>query len=263
MSEQTNSGGMHSATSSRVLEGGVLPSDLPVGQITDLFGQAVAPASPSVMQESNKATAMSATYGRIGEGSLESAALQKSLESKLRELLPLDGWMMSFLIWKRRRTPALRRYCQLALSKLPTSGTGCGLWLGTPRANETPRSAAFAKGRTPTISEYAAMYPTPRATKTAGYQGEGYSDNLLMRLLPTPSTSDAKGASAKRFKGSPESHGNLREELRSSITDGQYPNPKFVGWMMGYSAEHLNCAPTGTRLSRRSQQSLSKQQCEK
>jgi hypothetical protein len=57
-------------------------------------------------------------------------------------------------------------------------------------------------------------------------------------FYPTPTTSDSKGASAKRYKGSPHSHGNLREVIRDGETDGQYPNPEFVEWMMGFPIGH-------------------------
>jgi len=78
-------------------------------------------------------------------------------------------------------------------------------------------------------------------------------------LLPTLTTSDAKGASAKRFCGSKESHGNLREVLRTSTGDGQYIHPNFAAWMMGFSMEHLKSAPTATQSFRKSQQNLLKQ----
>lgn len=53
-------------------------------------------------------------------------------------------------------------------------------------------------------------------------------------LLPRATASDHKGASAQRFRTSPQSHGNFREVIRESATDGQYPRPEFVEWMKGY-----------------------------
>jgi hypothetical protein len=55
-------------------------------------------------------------------------------------------------------------------------------------------------------------------------------------LLPRPTASDAKGASAKRFRTSPHNHGNFREMIRETLNDGQYPNPEFVEWVKGFPA---------------------------
>ena len=115
---------------------GVLPCALQDGQTIDLFGQVVAPASHSARQEKAASNRMAATYGRIGIGSSESQALQSSLENRLRQRLPLDGGMMWPQIWKRKTTPARRRYCQLAVLALPTAGIGFGFWLPTITANE-------------------------------------------------------------------------------------------------------------------------------
>ncbi|MDD3181210.1 MAG: hypothetical protein PHD48_00150 [Alphaproteobacteria bacterium] len=105
------------------------------------------------------------------------------------------------------------------------------------------------------------LLPTPRAGKQSGKSGEGFSKTLLEALLPTPSTSDAKGSSAKRFRGSPESHGNLREVLRDGPTDGQYPHPAFVEWMMGYPIGHSVCAPSAMPSSRKSRSLSGKPSC--
>lgn len=62
-------------------------------------------------------------------------------------------------------------------------------------------------------------------------------------LMPTPTTSDAKGASAKRFYGSQSYKGNLREFLRDGILDGQYPNPSVSEWMMGWPSGWSELVP--------------------
>ncbi len=55
-------------------------------------------------------------------------------------------------------------------------------------------------------------------------------------LLPTPTTSDAKGAGRKRYFGSPHYKNNLREYLRTSFDAPIYPHPSFLEWMMQYPA---------------------------
>lgn len=218
----------HNVTSSQELVGGQLPLDLQDGQMTSQCGQEAAPASPSARRGSKKAKQMIDISGQTGSGSLQSAVLQSFMESKCEVQYVLVGGMMLPMIWKELVTPRGRKLGQLVVSVHPTKEKDCGL------------------------------LPTPRATKVGGYQSEKFSDNLVMRLskmYPTPSASDSKGAGAKRFNGSPESHGNLREVLRSGITDGQYPHPKFVAWLMGYSEEHLSSmllAMPSFRKSRRS-----------
>ena len=118
----------HNAISSPVSADGALHLGSPVGKMLDLFGQEVAHANPSAPPEKKPSNQMSATYGRIGIGSLESQNLQQFLESRLRALLPLDGGMMWQQIWKRKNTPARRRYCQLAVSVGRTEGIDYGLW---------------------------------------------------------------------------------------------------------------------------------------
>ncbi len=55
----------------------------------------------------------------------------------------------------------------------------------------------------------------------------------IAALWPTPATSNAKGASKKRYAGSPEYRGNLDEAVRTSETSGQL-NPQWVEWLMGF-----------------------------
>jgi len=50
---------------------------------------------------------------------------------------------------------------------------------------------------------------------------------------PTPATSNAKGASKKRYAGSPDYRGNLDEAVRTNEHSGQL-NPVWVEWLMGF-----------------------------
>lgn len=52
-------------------------------------------------------------------------------------------------------------------------------------------------------------------------------------IWPTPTTSNAKGASKKRYFGSPEYRGNLDEAVRTSEHSSQL-NPVWVEWLMGF-----------------------------
>ncbi len=177
--------------------------------------------------------------------------------------------------WKLKATSSGRLLFQLAPLMPHTGGTEFGL-LATPNTMDClpPRSPESLERQMTTSRKgrknlanlrdqlvYGVNWlPTPRATRAAK-AGEGFGITLTQALLPTPSTSDAKGASAKRFNGSAHSHGNLREVLRSGPTAGQYPHPEFVEYMMGYPTGHSDLKPSATPLSLKSPTSLAKQSC--
>lgn len=129
-------GGTTSATFSPESAGGHTPCNLPIGHQIDLFGQEVAPASHSRQPENKKAKKTNAISGQYGFALSASVSLQSSLENRLRQQLPMDGWMKSRMTWKEKITPLGRRYCQLAVSGHHTGGTVSGLWLPTIGANE-------------------------------------------------------------------------------------------------------------------------------
>jgi len=165
MSVPTTSKDTHNATSSPESAGGATPCDSQDGPMTDLFGQVVVPASHSASQVKTPSNQMSATYGRIGLGSSESVALQRYLASRLQARLPLAGGMMWPQIWKRKVSPALRRYSQLALSALRTGGTDYGLWQ-TPVADDAidRKKGKYNSRGEPKLSAQVKLWTTPSAT---------------------------------------------------------------------------------------------------
>lgn len=117
-----------SATSSPESADGPTPCALPDGPMTDLFGQALAPASRSAPPANSVAATMSATYGLRSSGSSASAALSASLASKLPDLLAWRGSTMYVLTWKAQATPLRRQICRLAASGVIRPDGGCGGW---------------------------------------------------------------------------------------------------------------------------------------
>ena len=134
----------HSAIFSPVSADGAMPCGLPDGQMTDLFGLALAPANPSALRAPSVAAQMSATYGLRSSTSSASAALAASLASRLPELLDSRGSIMFALTWKAQVTPQRRLICALRAQAHRTSDKG---YIGWP---------------TPTTSN-AHSYPTDRA----------------------------------------------------------------------------------------------------
>ena len=99
-----------SATSSPGSAAGATLSVSPAGPTTDLFGQALAPASPSAAPERARRPMTSATCGLAGFLSSQSYALQSSLESRLKRRLDGAGSTLFSLTWRVKATPAGRPY---------------------------------------------------------------------------------------------------------------------------------------------------------
>ncbi len=134
-----------SATSSPGSADGAQPYGLQDGPMTDLFGQALAPASRSARLGTSVAATMSATYGLRSSGSSASAALQRSLANRLPALLDLPGGTMWRLTWKAKTTPLRRQICQLRASVDRTHERASTGWLPTPRASMGTRTVCWSR----------------------------------------------------------------------------------------------------------------------
>jgi hypothetical protein len=223
------------ATSSPASADGAEPSDLPGGQIVDLFGQAVAPVNRSAPQVAAKALPMTGTYGRIGSVSSASERLQSSLESRLRERLGTSGLTPLPMTWRRMRTPRGRLYSRLALSGRHTSETDFGL-LPTPAAQSYGTNIGGAAGRTGKVR--------PSLEHMARHN-----------LWPTPAHRDYRYPNAKSYEEP--GGGKKGEQLPNAV--GGALSPTWVAWLMGYPEEWVSCAPSATPSSRKSRPSSSRQ----
>jgi hypothetical protein len=114
---------------------GATPCALPAGPMTGPFGQALALVSPSALQGQDAALLTNGICGPRGSISLDSAALQLSLVSKLKQQLGTAGSTLFNLTWKVKDTPAGRSVSLLRVSKRPISDSASGSW-PTPNANE-------------------------------------------------------------------------------------------------------------------------------
>lgn len=128
--------GLPSAISLQVSVGGAWLCNWLDGLARSLCGPEAAPASHFPQTDCKKGQVTKGIYGPPSFVSLESAALQSSLENKLKMRLPTDGWMKSAQTWRHRTTLLHRPYCQLVASAHLIKETERGLWLPTIGAQE-------------------------------------------------------------------------------------------------------------------------------
>jgi hypothetical protein len=200
-----------SATSSPASPSGAMPSGSPDGLTTSKSGPGRARASRSAPPGVKAVSPTTGTSGPPGSISSASAALQSSLESRLRALTASSGSTLFRLTWKERVTPSGRRICALRASVLRTSDRGCTSW-PSPNAAGAERGgqAKRAGGRRSNLIDTAqlANWPTPgakdgdKSVRTfEGAQAEaerkGWNNDLCTAALSswaTPATRDWKDA---------------------------------------------------------------------
>ena len=123
MSNQMNLFDILSATSSPGLASGPTPCEAQDGPMTVPFGPDHVPASLSARQAKEQGLLTSGTYGPRSSISSESAALQSSLESRLRAKTASLGSTLYQLTWKVRGMPSGRQICALRASARRISGS--------------------------------------------------------------------------------------------------------------------------------------------
>ena len=190
-----------SATSSPVSASGPTPSVSPDGPTTGPSGPAPAPASPSAPPVKAKASTTTGTSGLSSTASSQSAALQSSLESRLRARTALAGSTLYTLTWKHRATPSGRQICALRASAPRTSASASGSsekgWT-TPQAHDTSGRSLGQKEKHGTKHSCACLvrdadlagWPTPTAKINAG--GEYKDPDKAMARAMGPHANDLR-----------------------------------------------------------------------
>ena len=207
-----------SAISSPASEAGPSPSVSPDGPKIAPSGLDPAPASLSARQAKEMGLLTSGTYGQPSTTSSRSAALQWSLESRLRARTASTGSILYGLTWKDRATPLGLLICALRASAPRTSAsesTSSGWvtpsardWKDTPgmsvdgpegrvRLDQLPRQANLAGWPTPTVGNATGSQMAKDASPT-GRRPDGSKATVSLNAVavmagwPTPRSSDGE-----------------------------------------------------------------------
>jgi hypothetical protein len=230
--------GTSSATSSPASVDGRTRSDSPDSK--ESAGPGAVPANPSPWQAQERARLTKDTFGPLFDGLSPSAALQSSLESRLRERLDGYGSPEYELTWKHvamvSGPPILQRR---ALGRR-ISGSGFTGWPTTTTMDHIEREG---------------LRPSRVATnRTGGYIAEVLAGMPTAGWLTPSANEDAAGTLA----------GNMQQMLshqaqlvgldsESYVAGTERPdasrlNPLFSLWLQGYPpAEWASCGVQGTR----------------
>lgn len=228
-----------SATFLQELVDGASRLPLPDGERMSLYGPVLARANLSAWPVKEQAPTTPDTCGPSSDASLRTSNLQKSLESRLRARMDVDGSPEYVLTWKQWDMESGPPICALRASARPISDNAFGGW-PTPR-REDSESTGGHRGVLDTLTS---------AARVAGWATPCNRDHRHANLKPWNQRGGGK-------KG--EQLNNQVVHLLGQTTYG-FPaqtgkrgvlNPDLPRWLMGYPAVWGLLGATATRSARR------------
>lgn len=213
------------------------------------FGPAPVRVSRFRARDSERAMPTNDTSGPLFTASSPSAALQRSLESRLLARMDLNGSPEFALTWRTQDMPAGPQICALRGRARRISGSGFSGW-PTARANDAEKRGNIADDpRNGLVGAVLHGWATPRAR-----DGKGNGVSIARAAQGVADSLDLQCKTVSR-------NGTAPQSPLSARTDGRaLPlNPRFSLWLQGYPAAWDACAPTATRSSRKLPRSSSAQ----
>lgn len=249
------------AISSPASASGPTPCAAPAGPTIDRSGPDPARANLSARQAKAQGLLTSGTCGQPSITSSASAALQSSLENRLRAVTQILGSTLYTLTWKPWVTPSGRSRFRLRASVPRISVTVCTGWV-TPTTRDwkdTPGMVAQREGKDRVDQlprqAYLCGWPTPQASDSTGggqakramgetRHGSNLNDFAMLATADSPARLTASGEMLTGSHAGTESGGQL--------------SPAHPRWLMALPPVWDDCAPTETPSTRKQRSPSSK-----
>jgi hypothetical protein len=274
---------LYNATSLLASEAGARLSDLLIGTAIARSGRDPVLASRLAALAKEEAPVMCATCGQSSFDLSPSAALQLSLESRLKERLSMVGSMEFQQTWKKRATPLGRPYWEHTASGRRTLDKGYTGWR-SPDHNQRGGCYADPKkvikrmenGHQVNLEDQAVLagWNTPRATDGSNggpnQSGGALSADAALAGWATPTAKDSANAAnetANRSEGSNHHAGQTLVDQTRGVLMNSSPastekrgalNPMHSLWLMNFPKEWVSCGVSAMQSCRRSRRRSSK-----